>query len=329
MMRRVPLLALGVLAFAVFLLLPTLRTGWLGDDAANSLLPGFMRDHGFGLGQTISFDIGRYLGGGRLFPIAVVHGDIVFRFLSNLTAYKVYMIAVIVLNLIGFHCLLRRLTGSATLAALGLLSVAVLFQFRVFHDPFLSFHGLVQVVLMQTLLSLIALDRYLMRGSRWWLVGAALLYLLTLLTYEISYPFFLLHATLIRARGIGWKRAGALTLPFLGAAFACAAVSFAVRTLGYASAGAAYRPNFDVLACASTFGKQLIAALPLSYCLTHRSGVSRQVFHSWGTPVAVAAAFALTLGLLLRLPREQHKGELLSAERLAWLGCSSGRCPRY
>src|SRR5262245_61134623 len=82
-MRRFPLLALGVVAFAVFLLTPTLRTGYLGDDSANSLIPGFMRYHGFGLPEVIAFQIGKYIHKGRFFPLAVVHGDIVFRLLPN------------------------------------------------------------------------------------------------------------------------------------------------------------------------------------------------------------------------------------------------------
>jgi hypothetical protein len=307
---------------AVVLLRPVLKTGYFSDDIVNSLVDGVLRYHHLSLGELIALDITGWLRAGRFFPLMIVLVRGSFHLLPGLAAYKGYLVAAVAVNLLLFARLVRRLTQSPALAGLAVLAAAALFQLRAYHDPLLSFHGFMQFVLAATLLSLLALDRFLVGGSRLWLVAAVLCYLLALLTYEASYPFFLLHAALARARGHGWKTTALTTLPFAGAALACAAVPLVLRTvLGY-PVPPAYRPNLDPLAFAGALGKQLLAAVPLSYFLSGPpdlfppSAVMLRRFPA----VLTVAAFALALTLLRRLRREQPQGGTVGARGLAVMG---------
>src|SRR2546430_1654226 len=76
----------------------------------------------------------------------------------------------------------------------------MLIQLRAYHDPILSFFGLLQLLVAGTLLSLLALETYLERRQGAWLALSVLLYLACLLLYEASYLLFLLHSLLI------WRR---------------------------------------------------------------------------------------------------------------------------
>jgi hypothetical protein len=248
---------------------------------------------------------------------------LVWHLLPDITAYKSYIIASTALNLLLFAGLLRRLTGSASLAALGVPVVAALFQFRVFDDPFLAYEGLLQYILLLTLLSLLALDRYLTGGRRRWLVASAALYLLLTLSYELSYPLFLLHAGLMVARGRGWRATGLMTLPFAAAAVACAGASVILRALPGAVVLPGYQTNPDPIAFAKTLGKQLLAALPLSYYVNRPADVFPPyglMMRSWGVACAAAVAFALTLALLARLRRDRPDGGGIGSRGLALLG---------
>jgi hypothetical protein len=182
------------------------------------------------------------------------------------------------------------------------LAAAALFQFRVFDDPILAYHGFMQFVVLGLLLSLLALDRYLTGGSRLWLGAAALAYLAVLLTYEVTYPLFLLHAALAVARGRGWKAAAVAALPFAGAALACASVSVALRLVGISLVNSPYQPNLDVAACARTFGRQLFAALPLSYLLRLPRGALPGSALFRFVPILLAVAALLVALAWWRIP---------------------------
>jgi hypothetical protein len=318
-MRRALLWPLGSMALAFVLLQPVLETGYLSDDSANSSITGIIRYHDFTLAGLITDECRGYLAQGRFFPMMVIIARTIFHILPGLLAYKIYLVVSVLLNLLLFAGLLRRITGSITLAAIGVLTTAALFQFRFYHDPILSFHGFMQFVMTGTLLSLWSLDRFLTGGSRWWLAGAVFFYVPVLLTYEITYTFFLLHLALILARGRSWNAAALIALPFLSAAVSCAAVPFILRTFLGSTPGEAYSPSSDFPAIGKAYAKQLISAFPLSSYLNYSYFVMLRLTRLLPLLLVTFSAFLLARALLRRLSQERPEGGI-GARGLALLG---------
>src|SRR5262249_31846327 len=129
-------------------------------------------------------------GQGRFFPVAYLLTYYEFFFVSGLLWYKGLILAWVAGNIWLFHRVLNRLTGDRALATASSLFTVILFQLRVYHDPFLSYNGLVQIVFALVLLSSIFLYRYLETAHRFWLCLSVGAYGLSLLTYEMAYAFF-------------------------------------------------------------------------------------------------------------------------------------------
>jgi len=110
--------------------------------------------------------------------------------------------AVAALGLTGGF-LAGRLTGSARLGWLASALVSLTFQFRLHADAILGNALLLQTILLCTLGSLLVFDAYLANGGRWRLLAAVGLYLLAVLSYEIAWPFFVLHFALAYLRHPG------------------------------------------------------------------------------------------------------------------------------
>jgi hypothetical protein len=320
--HNVPRATLLGAALAVVLLAPALHTGFTDDDDLNSLGNGVLRYHDTTLARLVWQDAANWLQAGRFFPLMFVLLRVTFRLLPGVLAYKAYLVGHVVVNLLLLARLVRRLSGSATLAGLSLPVTAALFQFRLFFDPILSFHGLMPFVVTATLLSLLGLQRFLDGGGRRWLALSAAAYLAALLTYEVVLPFALLHLVLLAAARRGWRATVRLALPFLLAPALCAGVAVFLRAALHVTPPEAYRPTFEPGVYLPALGKQLLAALPLSYYLADPSGLfapERELPAPRTAALVFAATFTLALFLLLRLRRERTAGAA-SVGRLAVLG---------
>jgi hypothetical protein len=257
--------ALAVAGVALFLLWPLLTTGYTSDDLAVSLAPGMRRYHGLSL-LGLAWEANKgWLQAGRFFPLACLYVYSVFELFPTLIGYKAFVLTLIVANLLVFHNLVRRLSGSRGLATLSCLSVVALFQYRLGFDPILGFSGLMQALTLAVLGSLVLLCQYLESGKRSYFVASVAAYALAVLTYEMVYPFILVPFLLARAYGRGWKEAGRIVLPFGAVVGLCAGVSLALRLAWNPAIDHAYQPNWSATAYATMLAQQLVAALPLSY----------------------------------------------------------------
>ena len=283
--RRWPaaiLLTLLPLALAALVLSPMLATGYLADDVVSSLLPGMMRATGEGFAARTLGAIRHSIEGGRFYPLVWIEYTAAFTILRDVVAYKAAILAGVLLDLALLIALVRRLGGGTGLASLAAIATSGLFQFRVFFDPILSFHGLLQVVTAGVLLSLIALLAALDGKGRGWLVVSVGLYLGCLLTYEVTYPLFLLHAALIWGRRPGYRERIVTILPFALLAFACAGASALVR-MRYPTDAYIHDVDLGPGSVALALAKQCSAALPLSAFVADPSGI----FHDVRDPSAI------------------------------------------
>jgi hypothetical protein len=166
------------LALAVISLSPLLKSGFFGDDALNSV--GFARSvlqaQGQGLGDLIGSILAHlpaWAESGRFFPLSG-YSALLFYFVDgHAIALKLFVLALILVDLGLLGYLTTQMTGSRALGVLAILITPLLFQLRVtaYHDPIVAFAGLLQVVLTCTMISLVLLLLYLKSAKRRYLVA--------------------------------------------------------------------------------------------------------------------------------------------------------------
>lgn len=270
--RAIALALIGVLLGMVFLA-PVLHSGFMGDDAINSLLVP-ARDGGSGslLAHTVLEQAEAWATiQGRLFILSYF-GYVTFYVVNgNVLAYKWLVILVILVDILLFSLLMRRLTGSwGVLLLCAALPVAFM-QTRIFHDAILGFSGLLPTALMWVLLSLMAFESYLRESRRWQLMVSLGSFICAMLTYEVTLPLFLVHIVMAArhpdARSL--RAIARVTWPFAAAAASSVAITVVLRLVfGGPTPGESvqwYTPKADAVAYVSTLVKQVVAAFPLSY----------------------------------------------------------------
>jgi hypothetical protein len=306
---RCALGAIVPLALAAVALAPALGTGYLVDDVYRSLLPGMMRFTGEDFVDRLLGEIRASIQQGRFFPLVWVEHMAVFCTIRDVASYKRLLVASCMVDLGLLMAMVRLITGDWRLATLSATVTAILFQFRTFFDPILSFHGLLQLVTALVLGSLMTLKLYL-NGRGWgWLLASSAMHLACLLLYEVTYPLFLLHAVLIGACRPDWRSRVVLMLPFLLVTSACVAATLVVRTM-YPSDSYIHALNLAPASVALALARQTSAALPLSAFLADPAGI----FDGLGSPGAIARWLA--------------RGDVLPVALLAGIGTAIGLRPR-
>ena len=311
---------LGFVVLAALCLSPTLKTGYISDDNFSSLKPGMLRVANKSLVAFTLENVRSSMQEGRFYPLHWVPFNGVFFFIQDVYYYKVYILLLVISNLLLFILFLRKISGDTGFACLAASLTLMLIQLRAYHDPILSFFGLLQFLVAGTLLSLLALETYLERRQGAWLALSVLLYLGCLLLYEASYPLFLLHGLLIwrrRPELRAWMRTFS---PFLKAAVFCVLMSVLLRWLhpvDYSKpteSTAHYQMNLAPGTILATLLRQTSGALPLSYFLTDpaglfagvkRPGVLAHWVRRWDVLAITLVALGVCLLSLRRGPREE------------------------
>jgi hypothetical protein len=171
----------------------------------------------------------------------------------------------ILVNVVLFEYFIFKLSRSRVLSLLSIVSLPLLFQFRNYHDPILSFVGMQQMILTTLLISLLFLLDYFETGnkSEFWL--SVLFYIFCLQIYENTYSFFVFHLLIVylkAERKTFYKR----SLPFV-----VLPVFFTIIVVGlkhcYPSNYTGTVPSYDIIRIVQTFSKQVFAAFPFSYVL--------------------------------------------------------------
>ncbi len=313
---------LAVMVFAVWFLSPLLQSGMYGDDMANSCTAGLIR-LGNGLLKTcIGNHNKEWMDNGRFFPAAVAITYTVHAILFTALPYKGFVLFLVLSNLLEFYYLLRCWRVSPGMAQLGTLSLVLLFQMRLFPDPLLSFTGILPIVAGQLLLSMICLQKHLDSRRLGWLVGSALIYASSLVTYEISYFFLPIYLAMAYVHCGHWKTMLAVTRPhWVTAAFLTAFV-LGLRFHVAMQADHPYRINLAANSIVNVLYRQSSAGLPLSYALMSpyrdQHLAPWRLIRRWDNWAMLLAAGVLTL-ILGRAP--QGHGRRTAAAATNYMGC--------
>ncbi len=268
-----------IIIYIIISLFPLLKSGYYFDDSINSYTKGIIKYENKSLWElTYFYFISWIKNQGRFFPFAW-YVYTVYTVLNSLILYKIFILISVVINIFLFSCILIKISGSKSITYLCILLIPIMIQFRYYHDPVLSYHFLLQILLSSILLSLIFFHKYLVNKSLNSIIISCGFYLFALCTYEISYVFFVLYFILALFISKNVVKSFKFTAPFFGLAIFFIGLSFYLRS-GLKSFGDGYTINIDFLLYLKTLFVQTISSFPLSYFIFNPSGIfSHDIMH--------------------------------------------------
>ena len=263
------LIKILIFVWTLWVLAPVLNSGFVGDDAYNSLINGLLISTGIPQWEHTFTEIFSWATqAGRIFPFMWIYLHGLYSITQDLVLIKVVTLLIISLDLFLFFKIVKSLTKNEDFSYLCTFILPLFFQFRWFHDPILSFTFLMPMMCLFFFSSTLYLIAYLKNGKRYFLVLSTLIYLLALLTYEITYSFLFVYIGIIlfnveRKRGVKFiLYVGFLTLIHI-------ASSKYLVNLRIAEHGVSTYPgslfNLDIMKAIEAFYIQLTATIPLSW----------------------------------------------------------------
>jgi len=328
-------LYLSILAIflALVVLSPVINSGFVGDDAHNSLAGCTMSLKNQNVFQfTYPIYMSWVRNEGRIYPLSWYGYGIFSIFGRHVQLYKASLLLFVLINMLMFGYLIKLMTQSTSMALLALSLPALFFQIRLNNDPILSYCWMQQLVFLYVISSLIFLIFYLRNKKKYLLVLSWFAYALSLLSYEITYPFFLLHFLIIHYFSEERTFIGSVkcALPFFLLSGSCVLMSILVRlhfNVPLSGGGRPYTPNYEAVAYFVALTKQMSAAFPLSYLLFHPHGMFGSIFayfkdHFSIHTVVIAAGYFILFMKVLILAAKDSSGpqEGLNRKPLLVLG---------
>jgi len=265
LMRLDNLAVLGAITFLIAsaVLWPIFQSPFSADDTFDSFIPMQMRFSGTSYWHTVRTISENWSATqGRFFPGAVAIGVLSHVAFPGREEYKIVQFCFAILALFLFAFFIKVLTKNTHASLLAVLVVIVSLQFRVQYDGLFQFSLQQPSIMILFFLSAICFILGL-RSNQWRLIiASAILYLAVMLVYETTLLFWPLFALAILIERPKRKWSYLLTsavMPFLVALNLLRLRQLATGTTS------GYTSNFALDPLLTTFAKQSIGTLPLSY----------------------------------------------------------------
>jgi len=252
----------GLLALAALALIPVATNGFRSDDLVNASISGNGDYFGYLRDDLRMWFVDR----GRINALTIAFTDSVHWFLPRVFPYKIFLCALILSNVWLAGRFVQAVSGSVHWGFLAMLLAPLAFQLRLYHDPLLDFAGMLPFFMDLILASLLLALRWDDTGKKAFLVFSLAFYLASILLYELAFPLLMLFPLLFFFRNRSLRHGVRASLPFtiLAVSMSLLTLLLRVETPG----GAGYygiTPSWSPAVILSTYAKQLVAGLPLSY----------------------------------------------------------------
>ena len=257
-----------------------LKTGIYSDDMVSSLVRGHLglTDQSI-LSYIFNVNYSNVVESNRFLPVGSFLMAIPYL-MYNVVYYKIFMIVLVLVNVFAFGYLIFIISQNKKFSYIFMIIVPSFFQFRIFHDPILSFYGGFQIVFLLFILSLILLVRYIESYKKIHIVGSVILLNLGLYCYEIFIVFVPIYLLFILISELKIKEKVRVAIPaciFLGVAI-CLNIFiriFIKTNNGYE--GISFGTDVDLIL--KTIGRQVYAGIPSSYFVSDPSYVFGNKFN--------------------------------------------------
>ena len=261
--------------YIILSLLPILHSGYYSDDMVNSSLRGQIAlDKMSYFNYTINFIDYMAKAYGRFVPVSIFTLTLIFYYFHNIFLYKAIILLLIIINTLLFGLFTKKIFKDSYVSYLFMLGIPLFFQFRLYHDPILSFAGQLQFFFCYLFGSLIFLQYYLETGNKTTLIASLVLFNVSLYSYEISAPLTLLYFIIIyeekRNLAISLRKSLPFIYSLLIAIFINLLFRFIIKSQSLPEYGG-ITIHFNIGLIIRTLFMQIYSALPLSYFLTNPS----------------------------------------------------------
>ena len=256
------------LIFIALCLLPLLKSGYYSDDLINSLYKAKFKFNNINFflyfpSQILSL----LMATGRPNLVSAISGPLLYFLNNNLVFYKIYTLLLILINVGLFWYYLKTITGKK-LNFIYLLLLPLLFQFRLYHDPILSFYGMEQFFVIYILVCLIFLEQYLKKNQIRNLLISVFFFNIFLYSYEVAFLFLITIFCTIIFENQNFLKTLKKILPYLICQIIYIGFFYLIKlmskeTLGQSYSGTELNLNFPLIL--KTFAIQITSAFPLTY----------------------------------------------------------------
>ncbi|HAA25547.1 MAG TPA: hypothetical protein DCE11_05435 [Ruminiclostridium sp.] len=301
-------------ALAGFMLLcfyPIFSCWYYGDDVVSRNIHTVMQYENRSLYGFMANQMDYYIVKlGRFFPAHIIQRFLTFYFLNTITKYRIYILVMNILAVFCFAHMAKAYSGSDRLFyAVLILFPALFFCLSRQDDPTIGYYMFIQTLVIYLSVSLILMKKYRDTGKKGYLALSAILYIISLLTYESSYPIVLVYPLaafhLFDDTGADrLKKTVRVSIPYVAAAVCCFIVYiyFSMNAV-HSYDGINFNPDIRKITVTSI--KQTAAALPGFSSLILYTGTKLSSFlNSFKSgitflDIATAAVFAYLLPVLV------------------------------
>tara|TARA_B110001454_G_scaffold219057_1_gene249635 strand:- start:76709 stop:78454 length:1746 start_codon:yes stop_codon:yes gene_type:complete len=182
-----------VILFSLLILLsfsPYLSAGFYADDAMNSQVTLVAKKQNISVLEFTNKiiynwqkDVGRY------YPLGFLGSYTFYDLFPEEASAHIIQMFLVLINMLLFSGVIYILTSSTSLALLFIPILLLHFQIRDFYDPIAGYAPFMQLMFIYVVGEIVFFLRYLKNGSSKSLIGSCLLFLASLLTYELAIVF--------------------------------------------------------------------------------------------------------------------------------------------
>lgn len=177
--------------WCLWVLFPLLDSGFIGDDAYNSQIRGTLISNNISLFNRLWGEIyGWLVGAGRFNPVGWIFTWTLYYFVDSFIVVKVIAVIIIWLSIFYFSLLIKSITNNEDTLLFVLYFLPILIQFRLWHDPVISFTSLIPLTSLFIFSSLYYFNIGIIQNNLTKLILALVLFTLAILSYEIVYFLF-------------------------------------------------------------------------------------------------------------------------------------------
>lgn len=264
------------LSVNILFLLNIVNSDYFGDDLYMFHLNGLVPYQYESIFEYAYKTVLGWAGSGRFFPGSLVSQIYIVSIFDTIISYKLFCVFSILISLLLFAYLIFLITKDKYLILFFLLIIPIFFQYKYYHDPFLAYHGLMQILLSQTTLALIFLVKFLNNKRVYFYILSVFFYFFSLITYEISFAFILLYIVVIfyinkiEDFKENLKRTIKLILPYFITLMIVVGISVYLRAITQAPIEQSpYKATMDLSIVLFTYIKQVTSTIPTTYFFLH------------------------------------------------------------
>lgn len=261
---KIPLIIIAAIALY---LIPLLKSGYFGDDIANSLIDSYLVFENRGLIEFTNHISNSWVRDqGRFFPLAWL-GYTLFNLANTIILYKSVVLIFILASIIIWGLFISKTSNSKKIGLLSMAVIPTLFQMRIYHEPILAYGTLMQLILIYTIGSLLCFHIYLKKEKIGWLIASTIIFTLGLLTYEITYIFGIFHIILALFHTKKIIPTIKKTAPIIISSIFFIGLALYLRH-GLNTLSSGYSMGSSIKAYLITLARQLTGTFPLSYFIS-------------------------------------------------------------